>query len=136
MVWEDRTNMFGHQDYIFAKQNRKMARLEGKVDYVITDAPLILSLYYLDKSNTPKSLAPFIKDVVDLYDNEYFFIKRCHEYETIGRYQTEDEAKELSLELQNLLYDNNIDFTFLNSNAEPSSAILKYIESNNNLIER
>ena len=45
MVWENRNEMFSHQDYIFAKQNRRLARLNGKVDYVITDAPLILSLY-------------------------------------------------------------------------------------------
>ena len=89
-----------------------------KVDYVITDAPLILSLYYLDKSNTPLSFAPFIKDVVSQYDNDYFFIKRTHKYESIGRYQTEEEAKIISKDLLNLLIENNINFTNLYSDEE------------------
>ena len=129
MVWENRNEMFSHQDYIFAKQNRRLARLNGKVDYVITDAPLILSLYYLDKSNTPLSFAPFIKDVVSQYDNDYFFIKRTHKYESIGRYQTEEEAKIISKDLLNLLIENNVDFTILHSDEEVAEQILKKIEN-------
>ena len=130
MVWENRNEMFSHQDYIFAKQNRRLARLNGKVDYVITDSPLILSLYYLEKSNSPKSFAPFIKDVVASYDNTYYFINRCHPYETVGRYQTEEEAKEISIDLINLLNKNNINFKTLNSNEDPELKILKDVKDN------
>lgn len=46
LVWEERTETFKNELYLFAKQHHRMFRLKDKVQYIITDRPLILSLFY------------------------------------------------------------------------------------------
>ena len=44
-TWEDRQVALSNQLYIFAKQSHAQVRLLNKVDYAISDSPLILNLY-------------------------------------------------------------------------------------------
>jgi len=125
IVWEERTHVFEQQEYIFAKQSRKLYRLKGKVDYVITDSPLLLSLWYLKNSQTPPSFAPFIKDVISTYDNTYYFLNRKHDYDPVGRYQTEEQAKQISIEMKELMTDNDIDFEYCDSSKKSVKRILR-----------
>ena len=43
LVYEDHTMALSEQNYVFANQEYRLARLEGKIDYAISDSPLILS---------------------------------------------------------------------------------------------
>lgn len=108
IVWENRQDILKHQDYVFAKQHRRLSRLIGKVDYIITDSPLILSLLYIEMSNTPRSLIPFIQDVISTYKNIYVYLKRAHKYEEVGRMQNELEANNLRQKLNSILTDNGV----------------------------
>ena len=45
-VWEESKAVFQNQQYIFGKQYFRLTRLEGKVDVVVTDSPILLSAYY------------------------------------------------------------------------------------------
>lgn len=49
LVWEERTETFKDELYIFAKQNHRLFRVNGKVDVIITDRPLILTILYNNK---------------------------------------------------------------------------------------
>ena len=102
MVWDDSHNILKDQLYIFANQNRKLERLRGKVDYVITDSPLLLSLLYMPE-NYPLSFHPFVLDIFHGYYNINIFINRVKPYIKLGRIQTEDQAKEKDEKLKNLL---------------------------------
>jgi len=84
---------FKSQLYIFAKQHMKMITLEGKVDVVITDAPLKLSSIY--GINESPSFHSLVSEEVDKMNNLNVFIERKKEYNSKGRMQTLEEAKEI-----------------------------------------
>lgn len=80
---------------IFVEQWRRMRRLEGQVDYVITDSPLMFSLIY----HEPKSGEGWYRDAVlhayNQFDNFNVFLRRVKPYQAFGRLQDEDGAREL-----------------------------------------
>ena len=45
-VWEENKEVFKNQAYIFGKQSFKISRCKDKVDVLITDSPLPLSIFY------------------------------------------------------------------------------------------
>ena len=45
-VWEESTEVFKNQAYIFGKQYFRISRLNDKVDVVVTDSPILLSSFY------------------------------------------------------------------------------------------
>lgn len=127
IIWEERMNLLEQQEYIFAKQNRKLYRLRKKVDFVITDSPLFLNLFYLKKSKTPAIFSEFIKEVMKTYDNEYFFVNRAYPYDPVGRYQTEKEANEVSNELKQIMIDENLSFKEVISSDKDIQRIIREV---------
>lgn len=108
-VWEESVKTLDDQIYIFGKQYHKIWRLNNKVDYIITDSPLLMSLYYNQiESNYFNN---FIIEQFNRFNNVTFFIQRNENtYEQIGRLQTLKEAKDIDIKLRMLLESNNIDY--------------------------
>jgi len=127
-VWEERQNLFSDQLYIFAKQHRRLLRLKDKVDYVITDSPLIMNIAYQPKhlSYYP-TLAELTFQIFNSYENINFFLHRTHEYQQIGRNQDEEQSKELSNEIKSILNKFNCDYIEVNSNEMNFDLIKKYL---------
>lgn len=113
-LFEDNTYVFKDQLYCFAKQQKKLRELNGKVDFIITDAPLLMSLIY------NQTEVPLFNDLVVQYYNEYdnmnFLLKRNHTYHTEGRKQTEHESDIVGEQLENYLKEYKIDYKTLPSN--------------------
>lgn len=111
LTWEDRQKLLGDdQLYVFAKQQRRLNRLKGKVDYVVTDSPLLLGLAYC-KTTDPNHLPNLIKEVFDQYDNYNFFINRGNKpYQPIGRNQTSQEAQLLDKHILSTLDQEGVEF--------------------------
>lgn len=101
LVYEENHKALSEQNYVFANQEYRLSRLKGKVDYVITDSPLILSLIYA--KNYPHSFHSFCVDMFCLYDNINIFINRKHDYVNDGRIQTENQAKEIDNDIRHYL---------------------------------
>lgn len=90
-VWEDRVSVINDQLYILAKQARKLSILEGKVEFIITDSPILLTLIYCeDKSihNVAKKIH-FNSKPIDV------FLQREKQYVEAGRLHTEVEARKI-----------------------------------------
>lgn len=113
-VFEENPYPFKDQLYCFAKQHKKLRELNGKVDFIITDSPLLMSLVY----NSTE--VPLFNDLViqyyNMYDNVNFLLTRQHAYHTEGRKQTEQEADEVGTRLEEYLKQYNIEYKTLPSN--------------------
>ena len=113
-VWEDRITTLSIQPYITIKQFRNLYRLKGKVDYVITDAPILLGNMYADKyaPHLPASYKQFISDLhkQELDPSFNIMLSRVFKYDSNGRYQDETEAVELDSDIRKVLVENDIKY--------------------------
>lgn len=95
LVWENRMETFGDELYLFAKQSHRLFRLNGKVDVVITDRPLYMSIpyyrYYKGENETYEKL---VKETFDSYDNFNIFLIRKKPFNQNGRNETEEQSME------------------------------------------
>lgn len=107
-VWEGSYGVMDDQIYVFGKQLHSINRLDGKVDVVICDSPLINSLVYDQTKN--EKFAALVLDQFERFDNLNFFIKRSTSYVVKGRVQTEDEAKKIDQQFLKVLQENKIPF--------------------------
>ncbi len=92
-VWAGHTHVLEDQLYIFAKNNRQLRQLNGAVDFVVNDSPLLLSLVYGDMRGPFRDL---VLETHRSYRNINVFIERMKPYDPAGRVQ--DEAKALSID--------------------------------------
>ena len=110
-VWEESFKTMDDQIYIFGKQFHKIWRLKDKVDVIITDSPLPISIVY-DKENS-QAFHTLIMEQFNKFTNFNFLLERGDEYQTEGRVQTEEEAKEVDKTVKRVLDDNGINYTTL-----------------------
>jgi hypothetical protein len=104
MVWEARHNILTDQIYLFAKQQRRLARLKGHgLAWVITDSPLPLGLCYLAPDANLDALKDLVWQVFDSYDNYNVVLTRNVPYDPIGRNQTVCEAAHMDQKVRDLL---------------------------------
>lgn len=90
LTWQESMRVLDNQLYVFAKQYHRLWRLRDKVDIIVTDSPLVLSLVYGNTSDTFKQL---VKEEFGKFKNINVFLQRVKEYNPKGRSQTEEEAK-------------------------------------------
>ena len=100
-VWEESTALLNNQLYVFGKQQHRIYRLSNKVDVIITDAPLLNSVYY-DAKNDP-IFRSMIKQEYEKHDNLDFLVHRTKPYNPKGRLQTESEAISIDSEIKRIL---------------------------------
>lgn len=130
LVWEGALNRLTDQGWIFEEQNRRQNRLRGKVDYVITDSPIALSMIYGRIYNYHESFFPYVRDVHKSYENINIFLRRVKEYNPKGRTQTEEEAKQIDLVTLDLLYELNEPYFEVTANRDAAQHIYNIIKTN------
>ena len=96
--------------YILGKQSLRQSRCNGKVDVIVTDSPLPLSILYVENAAYTENYCKTVIDVFNTYDNVNFLLKRFRNYNANGRNQSEEEAKVLSENVRKLLNDNHIPY--------------------------
>lgn len=109
-TWEERKVTLACQPYIFAKQMRDIWRLRDKVDYVICDSPLLLSLIYINEEDWPVEFIHYVIAQFNAFDNVNFLLKRKKDYNPVGRNQTEEEARNIDLQIKEMLELQNVDY--------------------------
>ena len=114
-VWDNHLDCLDDQIYMFGKQFHRIKRLIGKVDVIVTDAPLIMSIYY-GANNTPVSFRQLVLDMHRSFDNLNIFLKRSKPYNPSGRLQTEEGAKEIDVELKGVLDNHQVKYYDVDAN--------------------
>jgi hypothetical protein len=83
------------QIYVMAEQERRQRRLLGKVDYIITDAPLLTGIEYISDPIDRVAVEKATVELFEQYDNINITVVRSKPYAEYGRSQTEAEARDL-----------------------------------------
>lgn len=104
LVWEERKEELALQVKVFAEQLWRIKRLEGKVDYVVTDSPILLSMIYGNSESLHKlCLEHYVK-----MNNINFFVKREKPYDPNGRNETLDAAQNIDKRIKDMLKHRSI----------------------------
>lgn len=118
MTWEGRKNILTDQLYVLAKQNRRLERLKShKVDWVISDSPLVLGLIYQPPEYF-QTFQPFLMEVFNSYDNINIMLSRDFEYNPVGRNQTAEQAAQIDADLHSLLRANGVPYYMVTNDPE------------------
>lgn len=108
-AWQQRKIGQLDQFYLFGKQLHRECQLYDKVDVIVTDSPIGIATYYAHRY-CPKAIAEAIKQchaAVRLQGAaEYIDIvlERTKAYNPKGRYETEEQAREIDLDMRDFLY--------------------------------
>jgi len=113
LVWDGRMDLLDgsllNQSYILKEQKARVDRLIGKVDFVVTDSPLLLNGIYLKNCPEKKGYIKAVVNLVNQYSNFNFFVERDKtSFETEGRIHNLDESLKKDQEILNMLKDNQM----------------------------
>ncbi len=124
-VWENNGEVFKCEFYITGKQSFKVSRCFGKVDVIITDSPIAISMAY-SESDKFKSA---VLEEFNKYEknNMNILLRRTVPYDQNGRFQTEDEAKNIDDKIKNTLDESEIPYMIINGNVDGYKVILDII---------
>lgn len=133
-VYENNSEVLKHQEYLFGKQSFKMGRVRDKVQVMVTDSPLILSIIYNKNIVLGNEFNNTVLNVYNSYNNRNYLLIRKHPYENEGRLQNEEEAQEIRSKIIDRLNKFDIDYISIVSSEENcediANAIAKEVKEN------
>jgi len=115
LTWNERKNCLKCQPYVFGKQLYRIESLIDRVDYIVTDSPLILGIYYAG-DRYPRSFKEFIAETFKSMDNVNFLLERTKKYNPKGRNQTEAESNQIQVEIEDILCKYEIPYSRIKAN--------------------
>lgn len=127
-VYENNGEVFKHQEYLFGKQSFKMGRVRDKVQVMVVDSPLLLSIIYNNDENLGHDFDETVLNMFNSYDNRNYLLTRKHTYEDEGRFQNEEEALEVRKRIMNTLNNLSITYNFVTSSELDCEIIANKIE--------
>lgn len=128
-VWEENSEVFkpDNQCYLFGKQFYRMSRCRDKVDVIVTDSPLPLSIFYNKSKVLGEDFNKTIMNCFNSFDNISYLLLRDKPYNPKGRLQTEAESDALKEPLINLLQSRNIKYEAVKGNIDEYDKIADYV---------
>lgn len=124
------------QIYFLGRQVRRESMLYGKVDWIVTDSPILMNAFY-SKIYCSPNLADGIKEAIMAYYRQanedghkhyHVMLKRSKPYVNDGRYQTEEQAKEIDKGVRDMLGELEIPLLESETNEKDLSELLDQIK--------
>lgn len=106
LVWDEKTELLDghHQPEILAEQEHRLLRLKGKVDFIVTDSPLILTpLYFKGDMRAAAEFEKYAFSRFSSFNNFCVFVERGNSFEEAGRIHNEEQSRKLDQQLKDLL---------------------------------
>lgn len=141
LAWEEST-LFDDQIHIFGEQWKRHYRLIDKVDWIVTDGPMIASLFYADH-NLNRIPSPFRTSMIHMlkkmakaahfsFEHKLFFIDRGdRKFIQQGRIHDEEQSRQLDQEILETAHDHGVKIEARVSNLQQVLDNLGFIWKNN-----
>ena len=126
-VWEESKEVFNNQAYLFGKQYFRMSRCHNKVDVIVTDSPLLLSILYNNNDVLGEDFNNVVYKVFKSYDNMNYLLTRDKPYNPVGRFQTEEESDNLKPKLEAILHKYHIGYSKEKGNMSSYDSIVEQV---------
>ncbi len=132
LVWIKDFDTLNNQYYVSKHQYELFDQINGHVDFIITDGPLIHGLYYnkYNKDNTSNmdKVEKYILECISKFNNINIVLEReDRPYEIDGRIQTEEEARDIDFVLKHIMKINNIEYTSFPARTDQIDKIVESI---------
>ena len=133
-AWEGKKVGPFDQFYIFGKETHNQSRLFDKVDFIISDSPVMLTAFYHYFYNGNEALNEVCHNFYNLAEEAgvevvNFFLPRKKKYVAKGRYQTQEEADALAFQLKEWLNKEGYEYTTLEcSDKERINVVLEKLK--------
>ncbi len=122
LAWDQNYSAISDQLFVVSNQHRGIVKSFGKVDYIILDSPVILSLIYKDYYNEQRdtdypsrlygdNFDNMILDIHNGYDSINILLKRGDgQHNDKERLHNLEESREIDLMIKNSLDNHKIDY--------------------------
>ena len=136
LAWDDNQSAIKDQLYVIANQHRGIVHSYGKVDYIVLDSPILLSLVYknyYDENAYPsvlynESFDKMILGIHSHYDNLNIVLKRgVGVYNNKERFQQLNSSLELDILIKNMLDIHSIPYVEIEVNDNTVTNIMNLL---------
>lgn len=127
-AWEGRSSKYWKaQQFIYGEQSWRMERLQGEVDIIVTDCPILMGLVYMPADFSIPALRDVLRQDYDRYDNLDVFLNRNKPFNPKGRTQTEEQAKTLDSQILTQLSYQGVETLMLNFSRDNPIQIIQHM---------
>lgn len=113
-VWNESYTTMNDQVYVFGKQYHRIWRLQNKVQIIIVDSPLPLSIIYSKLDS--KYFNDFVIECYNSFNNKMYFIERNEVFIENGRVHSLEQSLAIDNQIKELLAHYNIPYKSLKNN--------------------
>lgn len=124
LAWEGRLELPINDMYVFGQQHNRQFILNGKVDCIISDSPLLLSSVYRSNDSLMDAL---VMQEFNKYENINFYMVRPKEYNRKGRKENKAEATKIDQKTKSMLDYKQIPYYTIKGDLEGINFVLQII---------
>lgn len=135
LVYKKDFDTLDNQYLVSSEQYKMLKAVDGQVEYICSDSPLIIGLFYnrdyiTNVCNVQKTEAMILSKINE-FDNIYIYLERNKEYpfEKEGRVHDENQSIVIDRKLKELLDEFNIKYLSIISDKKSLPEIINYILS-------
>lgn len=129
LVVAERFKDLDDQLYILGEQAHRLYTAKDQFDWVVTDAPLFMQLYYIMQGNSKyrtskvgdwmSAMGSIVMTTFERYENYTFFVNRGdRKFLQTGRIQNKEESMKIDLEIVEILCSQGIDYSSVSTAEE------------------